>query len=418
LLGGITSERQVSLMSGSNVWLKLLNSKLYEPHPYLLTSQNNKLKVLPLSYDIILNHTVEEIIYQHNMKKKYEPEKSLVSIVRENLGLEEETSGDYISIEEFIENSKSQNAYVFLGLHGGSGEDGRIQKLLEDSKLKFNGSGSQASKICMDKYRTGEIVDSLSLPNLRTARKISISVEELVQEASEEKVHNFWESLTEKLGSSKAVVKPQCDGCSTGVIVLSSEEELKNYVGFLAEKIDTAPPGSFKMHSGQLSIGVHNKQFLLEEYIEVDKIVISNNKIVYSEPVKWIELTIGVIENGSSYHALNPSITIADSGVLSLEEKFQGGMGVNITPPPECIINSKLIEKLKSYVEKLCEKVNIKDYCRIDVFVNNTSGEIIIIEINTLPALSPSTVLFQQAGKEVPPMNPLKLLEKIISNKF
>ncbi len=418
LLGGTTSERQVSLMSGSNVWLKLLNSKLYEPHPYLLTSQNNELKVLPLSYDIILNHTVEEIIYQHSMKKTYELEKTLVSIVREDLGLEDETSGDYISLEEFIENSKSQNAYVFLGLHGGLGEDGRIQKLLEDSKIKFNGSGSHASRICMDKYKTSEIVDSLSLTNLRGARKISVSVEELFQEASEEKLHNFWQSLTEKLESSKIVVKPQCDGCSTGVIVLSNEEELKNYIGFFKNKIDTAPPGSFKMHSGQLSIGIHNKQFLFEEYIEVDKIVISNNKIVYNEPTKWIELTIGVVENSGSYHALNPSITIADSGVLSLEEKFQGGMGVNITPPPEYIINSRLIEKLKSYVQKLCEKVNIKDYCRIDVFVNNSSGEIIIIEINTLPALSPSTVLFQQAGKENPPMNPLKFLEKIISNKF
>ena len=69
-------------------------------------------------------------------------------------------------------------------------------------------------------------------------------------------------------------------------------------------------------------------------------------------------------------------------------------------------------------MEKLCEKIKVKDYCRIDVFVNNVSGEIIVIEVNTLPALTCSTVIFQQAGKENPPLNPLKFLEKIISNSF
>jgi len=46
-------------MSGTNVWLKLRNSKIYEPKPYLLDFENN---VWELPYTFTLNHTVEEIM--------------------------------------------------------------------------------------------------------------------------------------------------------------------------------------------------------------------------------------------------------------------------------------------------------------------------------------------------------------------
>ena len=59
IFGGSTSERQVSLMSGTNVWLKLRKSKTYKPKPYLLDFENN---IWELPYALILNHTVEEII--------------------------------------------------------------------------------------------------------------------------------------------------------------------------------------------------------------------------------------------------------------------------------------------------------------------------------------------------------------------
>src|SRR3989338_5596488 len=59
LFGGDTSERQVSIMSGTNVWLKLYKSKKYEPKPYLLDFDKN---VWELPYAYALNHTVEEIV--------------------------------------------------------------------------------------------------------------------------------------------------------------------------------------------------------------------------------------------------------------------------------------------------------------------------------------------------------------------
>jgi D-alanine-D-alanine ligase-like ATP-grasp enzyme len=66
--------------------------------------------------------------------------------------------------------------------------------------------------------------------------------------------------------------------------------------------------------------------------------------------------------------------------------------------------------------EKLAEEIGSKGYARIDAFMNITTGALIIIEVNTLPALTPSTVLYHQALAENPQIFPLELLEKIIKN--
>src|SRR5438128_10224328 len=57
LFGGGTSERQVSLMSGTNVWLKLRRSEKFEPVPYLLDLDGGVWRV---PYALLLHHTVEE----------------------------------------------------------------------------------------------------------------------------------------------------------------------------------------------------------------------------------------------------------------------------------------------------------------------------------------------------------------------
>lgn len=413
LLGGITSERQVSLMSGSNVWLKLLNSEKFDPYPYLLTFKDGEYQVLPLNYDIILNHTVEEILYQHENRKT---KKDLVKKIREELGIDE--VNEFIKLNSFIKKSKLQDAYVFLGLHGGFGEGGELQKMLEKEGVSFNGCRHDAAKLCMDKYETGKVVNSLKLSGLRSAKKIFVSAQDFYDIKKKGNYESYWQSIVKEFNSDKVIIKPRKDGCSTGVIILTDFNEFKQYIDLFVNKVEVSAENAFKMHSQCITIGINNTEFLIEEYIQVDKIEIVNNTIVYKKPVNWIELTIGVLETKGKYHALNPSITIANSGVLSLEEKFQGGTGVNITPPPEDIISLEVVEKLKNYMEILCKKIGIRDYCRIDVFVNSNTKEIIVIEANTLPALTCSTVIFQQAGKENPPATPLKFIENIISNSL
>ena len=77
---------------------------------------------------------------------------------------------------------------------------------------------------------------------------------------------------------------------------------------------------------------------------------------------------------------------------------------------------SKIVSKTCVLAEELAIKIGIQGYARIDAFMNTTTGALIIIEVNTLPALTPSTVLYHQALAESPKIFPLDLLEKIIKN--
>ena len=59
---------------------------------------------------------------------------------------------------------EAQEATFFLGLHGGAGEDGTVQELLERRGLAFTGSGSEASRIAFDKLRARERVAARGIP--------------------------------------------------------------------------------------------------------------------------------------------------------------------------------------------------------------------------------------------------------------
>ena len=158
------------------------------------------------------------------------------------------------------------------------------------------------------------------------------------------------------------------------------------------------------------------EELLFEKFIETDIISISGNKLKYIKKSGFVEVTIGLIEERGKMRAFNPSITVSEGEVLTLEEKFQGGTGINLTPPPIQIVKPKAIIKAKELVEKLANQMGLKGYARVDSFMNVTTGELIIIEVNTVPALTPSTVIFHQALAESPQIFPLELLEKIIEN--
>ena len=101
---------------------------------------------------------------------------------------------------------------------------------------------------------------------------------------------------------------------------------------------------------------------------------------------------------------------------MSVEEKFQGGTGVNLTPPPEGIISKQSCEKLKKHVETIAQTLQIQNYARLDLFFNTRTEQTYVIEANTLPALTPATVLYQQALCETPSMPPRIFLEQLIES--
>jgi D-alanine--D-alanine ligase len=407
LLGGITSERQVSLLSGTNVWMKLLYSEKYTPVPYILTKDvnNDTWIVSEIPYSFALLHTTEEIIDQINSSKIND---NLICAIRRQLGLARQemnsnAKSTWIGLNDFLEASKMQGAYVFVGLHGGFGENGGIQSVLDEKGVDYNGSGVEASALCMDKYKTGMKVTELNLPQLRTCKKVLGGL------------NSIWEELVRELGEP-IIAKPNGDGCSTGIVKLGNSNELTKYLEF-CRKGEPIPKGTFENQPETIAMPAVCESILFEEYIKTDSVLVEEGKVKYRCDTGWIEITIGVLEKKGQYHSFNPSIAIAENAILTVEEKFQGGVGINLTPPPEDIISAALKDRIKYFAECVAEECGIEDYCRIDMFANNKTEEVIVIEINTLPGLSPSTVLFQQAAKETPSLSPCGLLERIVDSR-
>jgi len=419
LFGGITSERQVSLMSGTNTWLKLRKSKKYLPTPYFLDSQKN---VWRIPYTLALNHTTEEI--ERNClhaKKDYTRLKQLLHQVHSRLLIDPDDATEEYFIPQKLSLKKliHQYSYIFLGLHGGMGEDGTIQKLLEKHHVSHNGSGVETSSKCINKWKTNQYIRSLHLDGMSIAPQKEVSLKHFIRFSTKD-YQLFWKSLRKELSSKTVIAKPPSDGCSSGVAHLCSSTDLKKYIHYLSNAhIRHIPAKTFSNQPENIELSNNRTgSVLFEKYISTTPIHIKQNKLSHPKDIHWLEVTIGVIEKNNTYHAFSPSITIAEGAVLSVEEKFQGGTGVNLTPPPKNIISPTLCKRAQKNIEKLSKKMRIQNYARIDAFLHAKTGELSIIEVNTLPALTPSTVLFHQALAENPSLSPIAFLEMLVQNSF
>jgi len=414
LFGGNTAERQVSVMSGTNVWLKLKRSDKYNPEPYLLDANHN---VWHLPYALTLNHTVEEIM--ENCENAKKDEKRLHELINRVLDKLHAGEGEItepwffpkkMTLSEFIKQSK----YIFIGLHGGIGEDGTLQKMLEKAKVPFNGSGSKASKLCMDKYKTGEAIAHLKKDGVYSAAK-KIEKLERFKNWKDLDYRRYWKDLIMNLGSPTLIVKPIDDGCSAGIARLYGPKDLKTYVKYASKHAPMIPKGELREQHGIIDMPTcAMERVMFEQFITTDKVRVIGNEIKWQSRSNWIEITMGILGEKGKLKALSPSITVAIGNVLSLEEKFQGGTGVNITPPPQPYVKLSAIKKAQVRMKKVAEALGIENYARIDAFMHVKTGELIIIEANSTPGLTPSTVIYHQALTEKEPMYPTEFLEKII----
>lgn len=417
LFGGKTSERQVSLMSGTNVWLKLRKSSDYDPKPFILDPHYN---VWQLPYALTLNHTVEEIVAncehakvdQDRIARLEERAKERLSLSQGRDDLEPFFIPKKITLEEFVDKSK----FVFIALHGGIGEDGTLQKLLETKGVSFNGTGSTSSGICINKAKTNSAINDMNEKGIYSISQQVINLDKLIFQ--ERSIRALWQKLCKDLKSRTLIVKPVSDGCSSGIAHLYSAMELQRYLDITRLRVPAIPPQTFRNQKDEIELPIDPiKELLFEKFVNTDRVSVRNNQLAYKKKSGLIEITVGVIEENNQIKALNPSITIAEGEVLTVEEKFQGGTGVNITPPPEKIIESRVLNKIKRRIEKLSTALDIKGYARIDTFVDVKSGDLSVIEINTLPGLTPSTVIYHQALAEKEKLYPRDFLEKIIKNK-
>jgi D-alanine-D-alanine ligase-like ATP-grasp enzyme len=413
LFGGQTAERQVSLMSGTNVWLKLMQSNSYQPYPFFW-DQNEMVWEVPYSY--ALNHTTEEV-YENCIQADTHWQKAngLANAITTQLAISSPPvlHPSHYTLEAFATLAQAKGAFVFIGLHGGKGENGELQGFLETRGIAHNGSHANASSLCMDKFATGIAIKNLAHPDIFSLPQKQVDLTTLFN-ASASALHHFWQTLCTETASTVFIIKPNQDGCSAGIVRLQSEHDLSIYLKAIQSGAAYFPSHTFTNQPHIIELPEHLTTCLIEPFIAVDAIRIAHHELIHTPYEGWVELTIGVLEQKGNYHALNPSITIAEGAVLSLEEKFQGGTGVNLTPPPPEILNPDTVTHIKTLIALVAQALDIRNYARIDIFYNAQLRKLIVIEANTLPGLTPSTVIYHQALAENPPMTPTKFLEKLI----
>ncbi|XP_023641660.1 uncharacterized protein LOC17893266 isoform X2 [Capsella rubella] len=440
IFGGDTSERQVSVMSGTNVWINLqrfvdLNVTPCLLSPSLSNSSGSSLnldnrEVWALPYSVVLRHTAEEVLAA--CLEAVEPDRALFTSVlqkqvmkdlMDGLGNQSWFAGFDIaddlprkfSLKGWIKLAKEAQATVFIAVHGGIGEDGTLQALLEDEGVSYTGPGVLASRTCIDKITTSQALSQLSEFGILTISKDVKKTEDIMHET----IPNVWNELINKFRCLTLCVKPAKDGCSTGVARLCSSEDLAVYVQALKDCLPRIPPNTLSKTHGMIEMPNPGPELLIfEPFVETDEIIVSSKakqQLSWKGRRRWVEITVGVIGKRGSMHSLSPSLTVKESGdILSLEEKFQGGTGINLTPPPPTIMSKEALEKCKQGIELIAETLGLEGFSRIDAFVHVETGEVLVIEVNTVPGMTPSTVLIQQALAEHPPMYPPQFFRTLL----
>lgn len=161
------------------------------------------------------------------------------------------------------------------------------------------------------------------------------------------------------------VVKPCCGGSSIGVSIAHSEEEFKS---------------------------------ALEEAFRWE------NELVIEEFVEGREFSVGVID----FKAL-PVIEIAPvEGFYDYKNKYKAGSAVETCPAD---LPTEIAEKMQYYAEQVAKALGLDTYSRSD-FLLNAKNEMFCLEANTLPGMTPTSLLPQEAG--VVGMNFNQLCEKLI----
>ena len=262
-----------------------------------------------------------------------------------------------VPLLEGLASLQANNYFCLLaGVHGEFVEDGKIQTLLEFFKIPYSGTGPEACALAMDKYRSSIVVDSLSEVHLPKT--------------------NFFDEGANKLPSLPLVVKPNTLGSSVGVSIVHTKKEFDNAIKDIQEKFP-------------------DQQILLQEYLKDS-----------------IEIQCGTLQKkNGDFIALPPIEIVPKKNVFfDYDSKYLNGGATEITPPIS--IDKSLSDKISQLSIDIHKLLMLKTYSRTDFLIKN--GKIYFLETNTLPGMTATSLLPQEAnsiGISYP-----QLLDFIISN--
>ncbi|MBO5069024.1 MAG: D-alanine--D-alanine ligase [Roseburia sp.] len=224
---------------------------------------------------------------------------------------------------------------VFMALHGENGENGKIQAAFDLFGIRYTGTGYLGSALAMNKGMAKQLFLQNGIP---TPSGISVKKEDGRR------------SVTELGLKLPCVVKPCCGGSSIGVSIVRTEQEF-----------DAALEEAFRWEN----------ELVIEEYVE------------------GREFSVGVIE----FKAL-PVIEIAPiQGFYDYKNKYKAGSAVETCPAnlPEAVAS-----QMQHYAERVAQVLGLDTYSRTD-FLLNKNNEIFCLEANTLPGMTPTSLLPQEA---------------------
>lgn len=421
VFGGETNEQETSIESGVNVWLKLASSKTYAPSPWLLIPKDGVPRdyvVWQLPSAAALNHSAEDIVRACKAVSAMHATASRWTMLRQRFGNPTSASPAAIrDLDVFLQHAAEQKAYVFNAVHGGLGEDGRLQARIAAAGLRTNGSCAAVSRLCMDKPETSRFLADARIPGVMTSVAPGGTACIVEKTQFQSNATALWNTATTHLFDSSStnqstiqsdglIVKPTSDGCSTGVARIASEAELRTYLAHL-NKRSNIPGGTLANHPAEIEMPRDIPDAIVfERYCVTDTVTVTGQNISVKKKSGWVEVTIGVVGPHGRMEALPPSITVKHGdGVLTREDKFTLGVGVNLTPPPTTMISDRARQAFQQRVANAAKVLGLHGFARFDAFINTTNGEAYIIEVNTIPGMTPATVLFHQGiagGKGLP----------------
>jgi D-alanine-D-alanine ligase len=229
---------------------------------------------------------------------------------------------------------------VFNCLHGGAGEDGTFQAVLDFYGIPYTGSGACASMLAMDKNLSKNIV----------ARERVPVAKQLFLEPHEKDAADI-ESRVMKTPSLPAVVKPNREGSSVGVAIVRTVEEL-------ASAIEDA-----RSYGGP---------YLVEEYIEGTEVTASM--------LDGVELPL--IE-------IRPK-----AGFYDYKNKYTSGACEYIVPAP---LEEGVADAVARSAKDAYRALGCRGYARVD-FRLKPQGDHYFLEVNTLPGMTSTSLVPKAAG--------------------
>jgi len=229
---------------------------------------------------------------------------------------------------------------VFIALHGGAGEDGTVQGMLELLGIPHTGSGVLASALALNKPLAKKIFAQEAIPtpkwvHLRASQRSS------------------WEEATLSALDLPYVVKPACEGSSIGVSIVREPEQLRPALELALQ---------------------YGPEALVEEFIE------------------GIEITGPVLGNDDPQ--MLPLVEIVPAnGFYDYRAKYTPGATEEIVPAR---IAPAQAERARELTLAAHQAIGCRGMSRVDMIV--APDEIYVLELQTIPGLTETSLLPRSAA--------------------